>query len=83
MRACMLTATRYAGNIVRKFEPNINASHRDLGRKADAFLKYAAYDEHMVSPTKLIDTPANHRSVSKPKRVFNWVPGRRYREFLE
>ncbi|KAF2822780.1 hypothetical protein CC86DRAFT_71907 [Ophiobolus disseminans] len=37
----------YGGNNVRKFEANVNSTHRDFGRKANAFFKYAAYDEHM------------------------------------
>jgi hypothetical protein len=43
---------RYAGNIVRKLEANINSSHPDFDRKSAAFFKYAAYDDHLVCSTE-------------------------------
>jgi hypothetical protein len=42
---------RYAENIMRKLEANINSSKSDFARKSSAFFKYAAYDDHMVCYT--------------------------------
>ncbi|KAF2027228.1 hypothetical protein EK21DRAFT_114996 [Setomelanomma holmii] len=41
------TIQAYGGNVVRKFEANLNASRRAFAKKATAFFKYAAYDEQM------------------------------------
>jgi hypothetical protein len=59
-------ARSYAGNVVRTFEANVNASHRDYGRKTSAFFKYAAYDEYMVSATPSFFDPADKSEVPKP-----------------
>tara|TARA_R110002003_G_scaffold433_6_gene19748 strand:+ start:1191 stop:1397 length:207 start_codon:yes stop_codon:yes gene_type:complete len=50
----ILTAHRYGGSVVRKFEANLKSSQRAFAQKATAFFKYAAYDEQMVCSTHLL-----------------------------
>jgi hypothetical protein len=46
-----LTFSRYAGGHARMLRANMNSTQADFRRKADAFFKYAEYDQHMVSVT--------------------------------
>lgn len=54
---------------MRNFEANVNPSHRDYGRKANAFFKYAAHDEYMVSVAPPSRNTSNTSKVPEPKCV--------------
>jgi hypothetical protein len=46
-----LTSSRYAGGHARMLHANMKSTQADFRRKADAFFKYAEYDQHVVSVT--------------------------------